>query len=147
MIIDTLTNFEKYISVNPLFEEVAKFMRENDLNTLDEGKYEIKGKDLFVNVTTAKGRTPEEAVLETHRLMLDIQIPLSCEETYGYTPAEDLPEAEYDEVKDLSKMPSLAAQSYVTCRPGMFAVFFPQDGHAPCIATQDIKKVIFKVKA
>ena len=147
MIIDTLNNFEKYISINPLFEEVAKFLCENDLATLEEGKYEIKGKDLFVNVTTAKGRTKEEAVLETHNVMLDIQIPLSCDETYGYTPREDLPEAEYNEAKDITKIPGLASQSYVTCRPGMFAVFFPQDGHAPCIAPQDIKKVIFKVKA
>ncbi len=147
MIIDTLNNFEKYISINPLFEEVAKFMLENDLATLEEGKYEIKGKDLFVNVTTAKGRTKEEAVLETHNVMLDIQIPLSCDETFGYTPREDLPEAEYNEAKDITKIPGLASQSYVTCRPGMFAVFFPQDGHAPCIAPQDIKKVIFKVKA
>ena len=147
MIIDTLNNFDKYIAVNPLFEQVAKFMRENDLNLLQEGKYEIKGKDLFVNVTTAKARTTQEAVIETHRVMLDIQIPLNGDETYGYTPAEDLPEAEYNEAKDITKIPGLPAQSYVTCRPGMFAVFFPQDGHAPCIAKQDIKKVIFKVKA
>ncbi len=147
MIIDTLDNFSKYSAMNPLFADVEKFLAENDLNALEEGKYEIKGKDLFVNVTTAKGRTPEEAVLETHRVMLDIQIPLSCEETFGYTPAEDLPEAEYNGAKDITKIPGLAAQSYVTCRPGMFAVFFPQDGHAPCIAQQDIKKVIFKVKA
>ena len=37
---------------------------------------------------------------------------------------------------------------YITCHPGMFAVFFPQDGHAPCISFEpEIKKAIFKVKA
>lgn len=31
--------------------------------------------------------------------MIDIQIPLSTSETYGYTPLKDLPEAEYNEEK------------------------------------------------
>ncbi|MBR3398726.1 MAG: YhcH/YjgK/YiaL family protein, partial [Prevotella sp.] len=34
------------------------------------------------------------------------------------------------------------------CQPGEFAIFFPQDGHAPCISQEEgIKKAIFKVKA
>ncbi|MBR5687599.1 MAG: YhcH/YjgK/YiaL family protein [Prevotella sp.] len=147
MILDTITNFEKYITLNPLFREVAAFLQENDLNQMEEGIHEIMGKDLFVNITTASGRTADEAVLETHRVMIDIQMPLSVEETYGYTPAEDLPPASYDEEKDLTLIPGVAPQSYVTCRPGMFVVFFPQDGHAPCIAAENIKKAIFKVKA
>ncbi len=147
MIIDTISNFEKYITLNPLFQVVADFLQKNNLNQMEEGIHEIKGKDLFVNITTAAARTIDEAVLETHRLMIDIQLPLSVEETYGYTPAGDLPPAPYVEEKDLTLIPSVAAQSYVTCRPGMFAVFFPQDGHAPCIASKNIKKAIFKVKA
>lgn len=40
------------------------------------------------------------------------------------------------------------ADTYVTCKPGEFAIFFPQDGHAPCIAgVPEIKKAIFKVLA
>ena len=80
--------------------------------------------------------------------MIDIQIPLSTSETYGYTPLCDLPEAEYNAEKDISKMPGVMGQSYVNCQPGMFAIFFPQDGHAPCISTEpSIRKAIFKVKA
>lgn len=148
MVIDTLDNFGKYESLNPLFKEVAEFLNANDLNALEEGKHPIKGDDLFVNVTTAKGKTPEEAVMETHKKMIDIQIPLSVPETYGYTPLCSLPEADYNEAKDITKMPGVAADSYVTCQPGMFAIFFPQDGHAPCISqNKEIKKAIFKVLA
>ena len=32
MIVDTLENLEKYVSLNPLFAEVVKFLKENDLN-------------------------------------------------------------------------------------------------------------------
>jgi len=147
MIVDTIDNFGKYAAINPLFNNVVEFLENNDLNTLEQGKHPILGDRLFVNVTTAKGREPDEAVIETHKRMIDIQIPLSTSETYGYTPLCDLPEGEYNDVKDITKLPGLAAQSYVTCNPGMFAIFFPQDGHAPCISTEaEIKKVIFKVE-
>jgi len=147
MIIDTLQNLEKYVSVNPLFALVADFLKENDLNTLEPGKHAIKGDDVFVNIQVAKGKKPEEAVMETHRVMTDIQIPISAEETYGYIPACLLPDVEYNEQKDITKFPGVKAQSYVTCQKGMFAIFFPQDGHAPCISEEaEIKKAIFKVK-
>lgn len=148
MVIDTLDNLSKYESLNPLFKDVVEFLKNNDLNTLEEGKYQIKGGDLFLNITTAKGKTPEEAVMETHNKMIDIQIPLSVSETYGYSPACTLPVAEYNEEKDITKIPDVVADCYVTCRPGMFAIFFPQDGHAPCISEEPaIKKAIFKVLA
>ncbi|MBP1541874.1 MAG: YhcH/YjgK/YiaL family protein [Prevotella sp.] len=148
MIIDTLENLKKYESLNPLFPKVVAFLEANNLNELEAGKHEIEGKDLFVNVQMAKGKTPDEAVIETHDKMIDIQIPLSAAETFGYTPREALPAAEYNAEKDITKIPGLAAQSYVTAQPGSFCIFFPQDGHAPCIASvPEIKKAIFKVKA
>ena len=148
MIIDTLENLKKYESLNPLFPKVVAFLKANDLNVLETGKHEIEGKDLFVNIQMAKGKTPDEAVIETHDKMIDIQIPLSAAETFGYTPREALPAAEYNAEKDITKIPGLAAESYVTAQPGSFCIFFPQDGHAPCIAgIPEIKKAIFKVKA
>ena len=142
MIIDKLENLKNYASVNPLFPKVVEFLQQNDLNALEAGKHEIVGKDLFVNIQMAKGRSPEEAVIETHDKML------SDAETFGYTQRDQLPEAEYNAEKDITKIPNLAADSYITCQPGMMAIFFPQDGHAPCIAgVPEIKKAIFKVKA
>lgn len=147
MVIDTLENLDKYVSLNPLFKDVLDFIKSNDLNSLEIGKHEIKGSELFVNVQVAKGKTKEVAVLETHKKMIDIQIPLSAEETYGYTPLCDLPDAEYNNEKDITKYEGMA-DTYVTCKPGEFAIFFPQDGHAPCIAgVPEIKKAIFKVLA
>ena len=148
MVIDTLDKLSLYEGLNPLFKDVIEFINNNDLNKLESGKYKIKGDDLFVNITMAKGKTPDEAVLETHKKMIDIQIPLSADETYGYTPLCNLPCKEYDSAKDITKIPGVRADSYVTCQAGMFAIFFPQDGHAPCISENpEIKKAIFKVLA
>jgi YhcH/YjgK/YiaL family protein len=147
MIVDTLDNLEKYVSVNPLFADVVKFIKENDLNTLEEGKHLIKDKDLFVNIQVAKGKTEEAANFETHKNMLDIQIPLDAPESYGYMPLCDMPAAEYNAEKDVTKYPGLKAETMVNCKPGEFAIFFPWDGHQPCIGEGNIRKAIFKVKS
>lgn len=147
MIIDTIDNFGKYVTLNPLFADVLEFLKTNDLQTMEAGKYPIKDKDLFLNLQVAKQRTKDTAFLETHIEMIDIQIPVSCAETFGYTPLCDLPAFEYNAEKDITKYGDTKAQTYVTVNPGQFAIFFPQDGHAPCIIDElEIKKAIFKVK-
>lgn len=146
MVIDTLDNLGRYVAMNPLFADVVAFLEGHDLNKLDPGKYSLKGKDLTLNLTMAKGCDKASAVLETHVEMIDIQIPLSCEETFGYTPLCQLPEAEYHAEKDVAKYEG-PAQTYVTLKPGQMAIFFPQDGHAPCISESvEMRKAIFKVK-
>ena len=148
MIIDTIENLGKYVALNPLFVDVVEFLKNNDLQAIEEGKHFIKDKDLFVNIQVAKGKTQDAAVLETHIEMIDIQIPITCEETFGYTPLCDLPDFEYNAEKDITKYGDTEAQTYVTVKPGQFVIFFPQDGHAPCIINHpEIKKAIFKVKA
>ena len=147
MIIDTLDNLGKYVALNPLFADVVEFLKSHDLNTMEAGKYPIKDKDLFMNLSLTKQRTKETAFLETHIEMIDIQIPITCAETFGYSPLCDLPAFEYNEEKDITKYGDTNPQTYVTVNPGQFAIFFPQDGHAPCIIEkEEIKKAIFKVK-
>ena len=148
MIIDTIENLSNYASLNPLFADVVAFLNANDLQTMEPGKYPIKDKDLFLNLQVAKQRTKETAFLETHVEMIDIQIPVTAAETFGYTPLCDLPAFDYNAEKDITKYGDTKAQTYVTVNPGQFAIFFPQDGHAPCITdAPEIKKAIFKVKA
>lgn len=146
MIIDVIENLSKYAALNPLFQTVAEYIAANGL-VHEPGKVEIDGKDLFVNFAVAKGKTKEEARIESHNKMIDIQIPVSCPETMGYTPRQDLAETEYNAEKDITFYPGLAKE-YITIYPGQFVIFFPQDGHAPCVSSEaQIQKAIFKVKA
>ena len=34
MVVDTLDNLEKYVSLNPLFADVVRFIKDNDLSKL-----------------------------------------------------------------------------------------------------------------
>ena len=141
MVVDRLENLEKYASLNPLFAKAMEYLKATDLNAQELGKVKLQGDDLVVNFSQTKPKTKEEAKLETHNQFIDIQIPLSGVEVMGYTAREDLPEADYDADKDISFYPGLA-ESYIPVKPGMFAIFFPQDAHAPGVSPDGVKKVI-----
>lgn len=144
MVVDRLENLGKYVSLNPLFTKAIEYLTNTDLNAQELGKVKLQGDELVVNYAQTKPKTKEEAKLETHNRFIDIQIPLSGVEVMGYTAREDLPEAEYDAAKDISFYAGLA-DSYIPVKPGMFAIFFPQDAHAPGVSAEGVKKVIVKV--
>lgn len=147
MIIDKIENLKKYYALNALFAEVGKFIEQHDLAKLDNGRHIIDGDKLFVNIEDNKGKTKSEAVIEYHRMMIDVQIPLNISETYGYMPVADLPDVPFNEETDIAKQAEIKPRNFVTLIPGEFAIFFPQDGHAPCIADGTLHKAIFKVVA
>ncbi len=154
MIIDSIQAFDRYVGLNPLFPKVAEFLRTADLNSLPTGITKIQGDDLFINVQEAPAKTRKEARFETHRRMIDIQVPFNGSEEYGWAPAASLPRATYDEAIDMTlhdpatpKTPEDVAHTYFSLRPGQFAIFFPEDGHAPAITPTGLRKAIIKVKA
>lgn len=147
MVIDKLENFEHYVSLNPLFAVVADYLKAHDLNQLEVGKISIQGDEVRLNMAETKPKTKADAKLEAHRDYIDIQIPLSGVEVMGYTPTVDCQpqDAVYNEAKDILFYEGLA-ESYIDVKPGMFAIFFPEDGHAPGVTPTGVKKAIFKVK-
>lgn len=145
MIIDSLENLSLYSSLNPLFPKAIEFIKNTDLSSLEVGKTVLEEGRLIVNVNQVGPKEKEAAKLETHVEFIDIQIPLSADETMGYTPASALPETTYDSEKDIAFYPGLAAE-YFNVRRGMFTIFFPSDGHAPGITPTGLKKIIIKVK-
>ncbi|MBE6290848.1 MAG: DUF386 domain-containing protein [Bacteroidales bacterium] len=145
MVIDNLKNLRDYASLNPLFAQAIDYIENTDLKALAPGKIVLVENELIVNVNEIGPKTKEQAKLETHNEYIDIQIPLTGVEQMGYTQRTDLPEAEYDVVKDLTLYEGLA-DDYLTVKPGMFTLFFPSDGHAPGITPTGLKKIIVKVK-
>ena len=148
MVVDTLENLEKYASLNPLFAQAIEFLKSHDLHAMEVGKTELNGKDLVINIAQTTPKTKEQAKLETHNEFIDIQVPLSVTEIMVYTPGKDCvpADAPYSAEKDITFFEGLA-ETYIAVKPGMFAIFFPQDGHAPGISPDGVKKVIVKVKA
>lgn len=154
MIVDTLDRLDRYTGLNPRFKIVVDFLRKNDLSQLQQGIHNIDGDDVYVNIQNAPVKTRQQARFESHRRMIDIQIPISASEEHGWAPLEALPAAEYNEEVDMTfhdpvpaATPESVAQTYFTLCPGQFAIYFPTDGHAPAITNKELRKAIFKVKA
>jgi len=146
MIIDTLDNIALYEHLNPLFPQVVTWLKEHDLSTTPVGHYELQGSDLFVNVVDSAPKSREQARLETHNQMIDIQIALGGSEEHGYTHRSRLSEETYNKEKDITFYDQ-KPDGYITMHPGQFVIYFPQDGHAPAITPVTLRKAIFKIKA
>ena len=146
MILDSLENLGGYVALNPNFAKAIEFVMNTDLLALPAGRNEICGDAVFANVVEVKPKAKEAAQIEIHRKYIDLQIPLSGDEVMGYTPVEELPYAEFVEADDASLYPAeLEARDYFNVKKGQFVIFFPQDGHAPAITPEPLKKVIVKI--
>lgn len=146
MILASIKDLSRYVDVNPNFKVAFDFLQKTDLTSLPVGKIELDGSNVFVKVMNSKLVTVENAKLEVHNNYLDIQVPVSGAETYGWVKRSDLkePKADFDTTKDLQFFADKPT-TYVTAQPGEAAFFFPEDGHAPQIGDGEILKVVVKV--
>jgi len=148
MIIDTLTNAPKYLSAHPLFAQAFKYIRDTDLANAADGKADISEglKAIFSN---APGKTKEAscAKFECHNKNIDIQLCINGLETIGWKPREKCvtPNGDYNAEKDV-QFYSDAPDTFFQLTDGQFAIFFPEDVHAPMIGEGCIKKLVIKVK-
>lgn len=146
MILDKLTNSERYNVVHPLFEKAFDFLKRSDLDTLPEGKNEIEGDKLFAMVVKGKGRKKEEAKLETHKKYIDIQYSIKGVDILGWRDAAEcnLVKDVYDEEKDLAFFND-EVETWFEAHPGTFSIYFPEDAHAPMATETELHKVVVKV--
>jgi YhcH/YjgK/YiaL family protein len=148
MIIDSLRNAQKYFSLNPHFEKAFGFLRGNDLNALAEQKYEVAGAEVYATVMVRQGLAPEAAKHEAHNRYIDIQLCVAGKEGFGWSYRPDCKSVKepYNEQKDIIFYAD-KPDTYVEVKAGQFAIFFPEDVHAPLIGSGEIRKVVVKVKS
>lgn len=144
MIVDSLTHLAEYASMHPAIKYIVDFLQTHPLEAMADGRVDLNDIHGYVNVQTLSSKNEKEAVLESHRKMIDLQIPLSGDEIMGYLPLECTADADYDEVKDLA-FHTERTSNWITVRKGMFALFFPQDAHAPGVTSTELKKAVFKI--
>lgn len=146
MIIDTLSNSEKYINLHKDFKLVFDYINSNDLNAMECGKHEIRGKEVFFNLQEYETKPTQK--LEAHKKYIDIQVVVSGEEYMGYTNIDTTTVTEeYDEEKDVMFLNGTTDKVKATNKN--FIIFYPQDAHMPALSVDKpifVKKAIFKIK-
>ena len=146
MIVDNLDVLNEY---NIVPQVVLDFIKNLTVSTPD-GRYEITEK-IYANIETYEKKGEYEAYLESHRKYIDLQFLLYGDERIDYINVDGLePRGAYDCEKDIIfyKRPKVEVGSiYLNGRN--FAIFFPQDAHAPQITTfalqNNVKKVVVKI--
>ena len=146
MIFDNIANADRYAPLHRLFPRAFEFVRQTDLLALAPGRYPIVGDDLFVIVESVAGRSRDEAKLECHRKYIDIQFVLEGVDEMGWKSLADCREPldDYSAERDIQFFRDAPA-SWIATPPMAFCIFFPEDAHAPLVATGNIRKVIFKI--
>lgn len=147
MIIDTLDNADKYISLHPRFAKAFEFIKSQNLSSLEPGKFEIDGKDIHASVSLKDGVTREAAKAEAHNNYIDIQVCPTGKEELGWKPRSKSlsPKEDYNAEKDVTFFAD-QMDTYFDLLEGQFAIFYPEDVHAPMIGEGPIKKLVVKVK-
>ncbi len=154
MIFDNIENASKYYGLGDKIKKGFEFIINNDLKSMPAGRYEIE-EGIFANVQELETRLPHMAKFEAHRDYIDIQYVISGNERMDFSLIDNfLEDIPYDKEKDvefLKLKEGALCPNVINVRSGDFAIFFPQDAHAPMLSCNDgcenIKKVIVKIKA
>lgn len=148
MILDKLENSALYENITDNLKAGFRFLNSTDLQGLEAGKFEIDGMNVFALVSEYETKKHEDCRPEAHRDYADIQYIISGKEAIGFVTLKDQPETEaYIPEKDIVFYAS--ETSPLILEAGMFAVFFPQDIHRPCMQIdrpEKVKKVVIKVR-
>ena len=146
MIVDVLENAQKYYCINKRFKKAFEYILSSNFAEMKCGRYEIDGKDIFVNIDEYETKT--EALPEYHKKYIDIQLIVEGNEKIGYCNLNELEiEENFNEEKDVWF--GKGEVNYIKMCSGKFMILFPQDAHQPCMAIGNplkVKKVVVKVK-
>lgn len=148
MILDKLENADFYKGENVNLEKGFDYLKNTNLANLEIGRYEIDGKNVFALISEYESKAHQDCRLEAHQAYADIQYIVSGREAIGFAPLNGQTlTSEYNPEKDIAFFSG--ETTHLILETGMFAVFFPQDVHRPCMqisGPEKVKKVVIKVR-
>lgn len=150
MITDTLTQSGRYLNLSARFAGAFEFLR-NLSATQPNGRYELEGDNCFALVQSYTTRPLAQALFEAHRQYVDIQFIQAGRETILWSPLAALTQVTepYVAERDIVFFARPPQWTPIQLHTGQFAIFFPEDGHAPgleCAGPGEVRKVVIKVR-
>jgi biofilm protein TabA len=147
LVIDILGRASQYSALHPLFAPAFEFLTTAPLATLPPGRIPLDGDRLYVSIDHVDGRGREGARLEAHRRYADIQVTIAGTEVIGWRPLVHCltPDGAFAADHDIGFF-SDRPDTWLVVPVNHFAIFFPEDAHAPLAAAGPLKKAIVKVQ-
>lgn len=147
MIVDNIKNVNLYFGMNERVKKALEFLQASDFDSMEAGKYEIDGDNVFAFVQEYETRLLEDSQWEAHRKYMDIQYVAKGKEQIGYAYINNLTvKKEYDQKDDYLLLNGDG--NMIMCNEGTFMILDKDDAHMPGVAVdkqQPMKKVVIKV--
>jgi biofilm protein TabA len=151
VIVSNLTYINRQVLITPAIKQGLDFLRRSDLESLQDGKIIISGERVFALIQRYETKPfSDELRFEYHRKFMDIQYVVSGEEVIGWAPAERMTITEpYSDEKDICfGRVSRKEITQVYLKEDQMVLLFPEDGHAPGLASgvpSQVMKIVVKV--
>lgn len=134
--------------LNPNDWQIAlRFMNESNFNSMNAGRYDLGG-DVYSTITDYYTKESSAVNYEAHRKFIDIQYVSRGREYIGLTSLNNIFIIQpYDEEKDIEFFHKLN-DNLLLADPTRYFVFFPTDGHKPCLKVGNfdkVRKVVVKI--
>ena len=148
MIYDSLDNIETYKGLSEDLFLGLEFLK-NATPDIENGVHELNPRVKAI-VSEYETKKVNENGFEAHKKYIDIQYVLQGIEKVCCLPLDQLQERiPYKEESDAAFYTTGGKPVEIVIGNGCFAVFFPQDGHMPCLSIEEpsrVKKVVVKVE-
>ena len=148
MILARLADWRRYTALAELREAFA-FLERHAGGGLKPGRIEIAGDRVFALPQSYAPKPVAEGRFEAHRRYLDVQYIASGAEMIGWAPTPQLEaETPYHPEQDIAFYRVPARYTPLALVAGVFAVFYPEDAHMPCLelgGQGQVEKIVVKV--
>ena len=147
MIIGKIKDLNRYKGLNYNLDKAIDFIINTDLLSLEHGRNEIDGDNVFLNRFSYTCSKEEDCFFEGHKDYLDIHLVLKGQELLGYSDVSELAAlTEYDQKDDFIKYKG-PVHTYCKSLVGDFIITFPEDIHMPKISINNdfVEKAVCKV--
>lgn len=136
---------------HPALQRAVQYLLDTDLERAEVGTYSIEGDAMYAMVQRPKAVTRSERKSEHHRTYIDLQYLIEGEEELLVAARQSAGNVAVENRlldRDFALYDKVEGESEFVLKPGMFAVFFPNDLHRPACCregTAELKKVVIKI--
>lgn len=153
MLKDNIKNAQNYYNLSERIKLGLEYLENTVFSELENGKYEISGKEVFAIIQEYNSKPQSEGDFEAHKKYADIQYIIEGEELLGVCDVENFsPITDYDDEKDIVFLTSKndVKPDFIHLKEKEFVIFMPKDAHKPSLAVESpsyVRKAVIKVLA
>jgi YhcH/YjgK/YiaL family protein len=138
-----------FLATHPVWKQAFDWLKSLSMESAD-GKFALRGDDMYGLVMRYQTVPTEEARFESHRQFVDLQYTLSGGEKIGWARSNTLkPNGDYDAAKDVQFYSFQPPLSLVHKTAGHFSIFHPSDAHMPKLSDGihgEVFKAVVKIR-